>query len=156
MNTAPISFENHLPRRVITGRGTSPSLNQVCLVNGWRQAFIVSDAGVAGAGLLRQVSLPLLEAHLLVDTFAEVPPEPPINVVDAIAERIRTCGADVVIALGGRRGRDPRVAAFAHAGGLAGAAHARAAPRPDRLPQPPHPSPSAAGTSGGWSISVTP
>ena len=46
---------------------------------------------------MRKVSLPLLDAHLLADTFAEVPPEPPIDVVDKMAERIKattpaTCG----------------------------------------------------------------
>ena len=95
------SFENHLPRRVITGRGASESLVELCRANGWKQVFLVSDAGVAGAGLMRKVSLPLLDAHLLADTFAEVPPEPPIDVVDNIAERIKASGADVVIALGG-------------------------------------------------------
>ncbi len=102
MINAPLSsFENYLPRRVITGRGASESLVELCRANGWRQVFLVSDAGVAGAGLMRKVSLPLLDAHLLADTFAEVPPEPPIDVVDKIAERIKASGADVVIALGG-------------------------------------------------------
>jgi alcohol dehydrogenase class IV len=99
---APFSFyENHLPRRVITGRGTSKSLVELCRANGWGQVFLVSDAGVAGAGLMRQVSQPLLDAHLLAGSFTEVPPEPPIDVVDKIAELIKASGADVVIALGG-------------------------------------------------------
>jgi alcohol dehydrogenase len=101
MNTPFSFYENHLPRRVITGRGTSESLVELCRANGWRQVFLVSDAGVAGAGLMRKVSQPLLEAHLLAESFAEVPPEPPIDVVDKIAERIKASGADVVIALGG-------------------------------------------------------
>src|SRR6516165_6503015 len=90
------SFENHLPRRVITGRGASQSLAAVCLTNGWSRVFVVSDTGVAGAGLLRQVAVPLC-----AETFAEVPPEPPIEVVDAIAARIKASGAEAVIALGG-------------------------------------------------------
>ena len=101
MSTRLSSFENHLPRRVITGRGASESLVELCRANAWRQAFLVSDAGVAGAGLLLKVSLPLIDAELLADTFAEVPPEPPIDVVDTMAERIKASGADVVIALGG-------------------------------------------------------
>ena len=90
------SFENHLPRRVITGRGASQSLAAVCQTNGWSRVFVVSDAGVAGAGLLQQVALPLR-----AETFAEVPPEPPIDVVDTIAARIKASGAEAVIALGG-------------------------------------------------------
>jgi alcohol dehydrogenase class IV len=90
------SFENHLPRRVITGRGASQSLAALCQTNGWDRVFVVSDAGVAGAGLLRQVALPLR-----AETFAEVPPEAPIDVVDTIAARIKASGAEAVIALGG-------------------------------------------------------
>ena len=101
MNVPLTSFENHLPRRVITGRGASESLSGLCQANAWQRVFLVSDAGVAGAGLTQKVSQPLLDAHLLADTFAEVPPEPPIDVVDKIAERIKASGADVVIALGG-------------------------------------------------------
>jgi alcohol dehydrogenase len=101
MNAQPTSFQNHLPRRVITGRGAAVNLAELCREQGWRQVFIVSDAGVAGAGLTRKVSLPLLEAGLLADTFTEVPPEPPVDVVDVIAARITQSGADAVIALGG-------------------------------------------------------
>lgn len=101
MQSAAPSFENHLPRRVITGRGTSQKLVSLCETNEWKRVFLVSDAGVAGAGLTQQVALPLQQAQLLADTFAEVPPEPPIDVVDALATRIHACNADVVIALGG-------------------------------------------------------
>ena len=52
MNPPQPSFENHLPRRVITGRGASQSLVELCGAHGWTRVFIVSDAGVAGAGLL--------------------------------------------------------------------------------------------------------
>jgi alcohol dehydrogenase class IV len=90
------SFENHLPRRVITGRGASQSLAALCQTYGWKKVFIVSDAGVAGAGLLRRVAL-----SLPAEIFSEVAPEPPIDVVDTIAARIKDSGADAVIALGG-------------------------------------------------------
>ena len=101
MNPPQSTFENHLPRRVITGRGASQSLVELCGANGWKRAFIVSDAGVAGAGLLEKVAQPLRAAGLLAESFSEVPPEPPIDVVDAIAARLKASGADLVIALGG-------------------------------------------------------
>ncbi|MDR3405723.1 MAG: iron-containing alcohol dehydrogenase [Chthoniobacter sp.] len=96
MPSPPPSFENHLPRRVITGRGASQSLAAVCQANGWHRPFIVSDAGVASAGLLGPVAL-----SLRAETFTDVPPEPPIDVVDTIAARLKASGADAVIALGG-------------------------------------------------------
>ena len=46
--------------------------------------------------MLGQVALPLR-----AETFAEVPPEPPIDVVDTVAARIKASGAEAVIALGG-------------------------------------------------------
>lgn len=101
MNPPQSTFENHLPRRVITGRGASQSLADLCTAHGWQRPFIVSDAGVAGAGLLEKVAQPLRAAGLLAGTFAEVPPEPPIDIVDAIAARLQAAGADLVIALGG-------------------------------------------------------
>ena len=101
MNPAPPNFQNHLPRHVITGRGAALSLAELCRRHGWKRIFIVSDAGVAGAGLLEKVATPLKAAQLLANTFAEVPPEPPIDVVDTIAGRITACGADAVVALGG-------------------------------------------------------
>ena len=101
MHSAVASFENHLPRRIITGRGTSQTLASLCATYDWKRIFLVSDAGVARAGLMQRVSLPLQQARLLADTFADVPPEPPIDVVDALAARIRGCNADVIIALGG-------------------------------------------------------
>lgn len=94
-------FENHLPRRVITGRGSASDLAAICLANGWEHTFIVSDSGVAGAGLLEKIAGPLRETGRLVGTFAEVPPEPPIDVVDALAANILESGADLVVALGG-------------------------------------------------------
>jgi alcohol dehydrogenase len=96
MQTKLTTFENHLPRRVITGRGASRCLAALCQSNGWSRVFVVSDAGVEGAGLLRQVAMPLR-----AETFTEIPPEPPIDVVDTLAARIKASGADAVLALGG-------------------------------------------------------
>ena len=95
------TFENHLPRRVITGRGTSEGLLPICQAHGWRRVFLASDAGVEAAGLTGRVARPLEAAGLLADTFSAVPPEPPIAVVDELASRIVAAKADAVLALGG-------------------------------------------------------
>lgn len=95
------AFENHLPRRVITGRGAADRLAEVCAENGWRRAFLVSDAGVAAAGLVERVAAPLAAAGLLAGTHAAVPPEPPADAVDDLASRVAAAGADALIGLGG-------------------------------------------------------
>jgi alcohol dehydrogenase len=94
-------FENHLPRRVIFGRGASGNLAQILAQTGWRRAFVVSDEGVKGAGLVQAFTAPLDAASLLAGVFTDVAPEPPIDTVDSAAAQIAASRADVVIALGG-------------------------------------------------------
>ena len=94
-------FENHLPRHVIIGRGASARLAEVAAKCGWHRAFVVSDAGVRGAGLLERVIAPLENAGLLAGSFAEVPTEPPVEVANEIAAKIVASQSDVVVALGG-------------------------------------------------------
>jgi alcohol dehydrogenase class IV len=97
----PHRFENHLPRRVIFGRGASGHLADALKQAGWRRAFVVSDKGVEGAGLLKAFTAPLEAEGLLAGVCAEVEPEPPIESVDGVAAQIVASQADVVIALGG-------------------------------------------------------
>lgn len=101
MSPPRTAFENHLPRRVITGRGTSARVAGLLTDAGWGRAFVVSDAGVDGAGLLNPFLAPLKAAGLLAGVFTEIPTEPPIEAVDCAAAQIVASGADVVIALGG-------------------------------------------------------
>jgi alcohol dehydrogenase len=94
-------WELHLPRQVVYGRGACARLPELLAQRGWLHPFIVTDQGVVSAGLLNRVSDALRNHGLEVFLFADVTPEPPIDIVDTIAERIKSCGANVVIALGG-------------------------------------------------------
>jgi alcohol dehydrogenase len=97
----PNRFENHLPRRVIFGRGASDGVADALKQAGWRRAVVVSDQGVESAGLLKAFTGPLEAEGLLAGVFTEIEPEPPIDSVDEVAAHIVASGADVVIALGG-------------------------------------------------------
>ncbi len=66
-----------------------------------RQAFLVTDATVAGLGLTRPVEAQLAAAGLPVAIFAAVEPEPALATVQRGAEAMRRCAPDVVIGLGG-------------------------------------------------------
>jgi alcohol dehydrogenase len=101
MSTDGQILENHLPRHVILGRGARARLEPLAAKHGWRRLFVISDAGVRGAGVLDQVAAPLEAAGLLAGCFADVPTEPPVEIADAIAAQIIACGADAVVALGG-------------------------------------------------------
>lgn len=94
-------YTNHLPRKVITGRGKSRRIAEECDRQGWRRVFVASDAGVAGAGLLEGVTGPLAAAGILAGMSTEVSPEPPLADVGTLARRIVDSGADAVIGLGG-------------------------------------------------------
>jgi alcohol dehydrogenase len=96
-----LHFENHLPRRVIFGRGASGRVADTLRQAGWRRAFVVSDKGVEGAGLLGAFTAPLEAAGLLAGVCRNIEPEPPIDSVDGVAAQIAEAGADVVIGLGG-------------------------------------------------------
>lgn len=101
MKNPPTSFQNHLPRCVIFGRERSLALADICRAQGWTRVFVVSDEGVAGAGLLEKVTQSLRDADMLADIFTAVPAEPPIEVTDTIAHRITAGRVDVVVGLGG-------------------------------------------------------
>ena len=94
-------YENHLPRRVITGRGRSAGLDGVCAAQGSKKVFLVSDRGVETAGIVEQVAAPLRRAGILAGLAAGVPPEPALTDVAALLEQIRQSAADAVIGLGG-------------------------------------------------------
>ena len=95
------NFDNNLPRKVLFGRGRSKQLGALAAERGWRRVFVVSDRGVANAGLLDEVLQPIAAAELLAGSFCDVPPEPPLEVADQIATQLQACQADAVIALGG-------------------------------------------------------
>lgn len=95
------SFQNHLPRRVLTGRGESLKIGNLCQQLGYKRVFLVSDEGLARAGIVDLVHAPLVKQGLSVGSFLAVPAEPPIETVDWIARQIRDCKADAVIGLGG-------------------------------------------------------
>ena len=94
-------FENHLPRKVVTGRGRSLRIAEEAGRLGLKRLFVASDTGVAGAGLLEKVCEPLAAAGILAGSSTAIPAEPPLESVEALGRVIRDAGADGVVALGG-------------------------------------------------------
>lgn len=66
-----------------------------------KTVFIVTDAGIVGAGLLQTVVAAVEAAGLAAELFAETPPNPTTTAVDAAAAQFRESGAELVIGLGG-------------------------------------------------------
>jgi alcohol dehydrogenase len=99
----PDSFENNLPRRLRFGRGAALELPSELRRLGRGAPFIVTDKGVADAGLLAQVTGALDLAGMGYFVFGKTEPEPPFACVAEAADAVRAAGfaADVVVALGG-------------------------------------------------------
>jgi alcohol dehydrogenase class IV len=94
-------FAFHAAKSVIVAPGGAARLvDHVCRLAA-RSVLVVSDPGVAGAGLLEPALQGLRDAGLAVSCFAEVAPEPPVEVVLRAAEQARACGADCVVGFGG-------------------------------------------------------
>ncbi|MCH7630092.1 MAG: iron-containing alcohol dehydrogenase, partial [Proteobacteria bacterium] len=91
---------------VLFGRGVLAELPDQLRRAGAGKAFIVTDAGIVGAGILAQVEGLLNEAGVGYDSWTEVQPEPPSPSVDACAAAIKAAAADVVVGLGGGSAMD--------------------------------------------------
>jgi alcohol dehydrogenase class IV len=99
----PDAFENNLPRRTRFGRGASLDLPKELRRLGRAAPFIVTDAGVAAAGLLKQLTAALDKAGMGYFVFGKTEPEPPFSCVAEANASARAAGfaADAVVALGG-------------------------------------------------------
>ena len=66
-----------------------------------RRAFIVTDPGVAAAGLLEPVEESLKAEEVSYTIYREIPPNPDFGSVDAAGAAFRSAGADLVVGVGG-------------------------------------------------------
>ncbi|MEW6357505.1 MAG: iron-containing alcohol dehydrogenase [Planctomycetota bacterium] len=73
---------------------------------GGTKVLIVSDKGVAGAGLVEKVAAPLKSANIPFDVFDGVEPEPPIACAEGALAMLKKGGHDAVIGLGGGSAMD--------------------------------------------------
>ena len=67
---------------------------------GW-QSFIVTDPGVAAAGVLAKVEAILASAGIETASYTDIKPNPTTTLIDAAAKVGVSFGADCIVALGG-------------------------------------------------------
>jgi aldehyde dehydrogenase (NAD+) len=93
-----LSFNYFGPTKVIFGVG---SLSEAAIeVSAYgKKAVLVTDAGLMATGLVEQVQTKL--GDLLVNTYADVPQDSGMEVVDKGAREALSAGADVIVSLGG-------------------------------------------------------
>jgi alcohol dehydrogenase class IV len=83
------------------GAGSLSRLPEAITQSGHRRVFLVTDKGIVGAGIARQVERVLGAAAIATTTFDGIRPNPGVADLDAGAEVIRAFGTGTVVAAGG-------------------------------------------------------
>jgi alcohol dehydrogenase class IV len=96
---SPQTFEG--VDRLQSGRGCIDCVCDEVKRFGGRRVLIVSDAGVAAAGLVDKLAQILSRQDLPASVFAEVEPDPGLSSVEAALHAAKNGSAEVIIGLGG-------------------------------------------------------
>lgn len=93
--------------RIVAGAGSAARLPELVVELGARRVLVVSDQGVARAGLVEAPRRALAAAGLGVAVLDDTPPEPLAADVERIVAAARDCGPhDVVVGIGGGSAMD--------------------------------------------------
>ncbi len=90
-----------MPRRILFGIGSLEALSAEVTRLGGTRLLLVTDRGIARAGLLDRVLQELQPGDFRLDVFDAVEPDPGLAVVEACRVRLRAGRHDLVIGLGG-------------------------------------------------------
>jgi len=89
------------PNKTILGKNTIQQTGQEIAILGGSKVLIVTDKGVANAGLADPVISSLKAAGVKAGIYEKVIPEPPSYVVDDVSKLARKDGYDAIIGVGG-------------------------------------------------------
>lgn len=96
-----IAYQYNNPTQIEFGVGSVRKLPDKLRALGGHKVMLVTDQGVAAAGILDKITAVLREASFDCAVFAEVKPDPSTEVIEAIFARFREEGADCLLAVGG-------------------------------------------------------
>lgn len=99
MNTNIMSFRS--PGQIWAGMGAIEKLGEEARALGAKQALLVTDKGVVGAGIDQQIREQLKNAGIAVDTFDQVMPDPDIACAEACIDMAKQGSYDLIVGLGG-------------------------------------------------------
>ena len=83
------------------GAGSVAQLPEVVVSLNKKKVFIVTDPGVAAAGVLAKVEAILKSAGVETASYTDIKPNPTTTLIDAAAKEGISFGADCIVALGG-------------------------------------------------------
>jgi alcohol dehydrogenase class IV len=89
------------PNKITLGVGAAKQIGVECKALGAKKALIVTDAGVAEAGLIDGIQESLESEKIQVGIFDKVVAEPPSRVIDESAQIARKEGYDIIVGIGG-------------------------------------------------------
>ena len=120
MHALTDTFTFQAPTSITFGVGSASRLGQIVASLG-RSPLVVTDPGVAAAGILQKVLDSLAPAVASVETFSQVEPNPSIETVDRAVAAYRRGRCDCLVACGGGSAMDvAKMAAVlvTHGGGV--------------------------------------
>lgn len=104
-------FEYQMKTSVIYEIGAVSKLSNLCKSFG-TQVFLITDEFMAKhSSVFPQILEGLMRAGLQVEVYSDVKPDPTIELVDLVGEKIKAFHADVLVALGGGSPMDTAKAA---------------------------------------------
>ena len=93
------SFGYECPTRVVAGHGSLSSISKAVVEKNCRRALILTDSGVAGAGLADLARNAL--GDLCVGVYDQIPSDPDLEAVDQATDAARNLNADCIVSVGG-------------------------------------------------------
>jgi alcohol dehydrogenase class IV len=99
------------PGQIWAGMGAIEKLGDEATALGAKQALLVTDKGVIGAGIDQQIRKQLKNANIAIDTFDGVIPDPDIACAETCIDMARKGGYDLIVGLGGGSPMDVAAAA---------------------------------------------
>lgn len=95
------TYSLKMPRAVYGGENAMENLTAILGAAGAKRAAVFTDRGIRSAGLLPLVLDAVEAAGVEYDVLDGIPPEPDCDTVQALTERFRDAGADIIVACGG-------------------------------------------------------
>ncbi|NLM21602.1 MAG: iron-containing alcohol dehydrogenase [Peptococcaceae bacterium] len=95
-----------VPPAITFGPGCSKKVGEVVNQLGYKNVFVVYDAGVKAAGIVDPIVEALKAANLNVVEYDKVLANPPIECVEEGATLARNAGSEIVVAIGGGSAMD--------------------------------------------------
>lgn len=93
--------------RIVGGAGSLSQLSALAAEFGAQRVLVISDKGVAAAGLVEPARAALAAAGLAVQVIDNTPPEPEVKDVEAVLAAAREGGgSDLVVGIGGGSAMD--------------------------------------------------